>query len=133
MNRIIGDLSKIPLIIHPPDYPDRYKPQWKRLSFIFLSKHCHWRQITNTTHTFLLQSSSIKKFEKYIKLSALGPSDAKLSENVYGRILFRNKAICVSPIKGLSSHMTEGVMTPQVDWKSLSEKYIDDMKKNGFW
>ena len=133
MNRIIGDLSKIPLIIHPPDYPDRYKPQWKRLSFIFLSKHCHWRQITNTTHTFLLQSSSIKKFEKYIKLSALGPSDAKLSENVYGRILFRNKAICVSPIKGLSSHMTEGVMTPLVDWKSVSEKYIDDMKKNGFW
>jgi hypothetical protein len=133
MNRIIGDLSKIPLIIHPPDYPDRYKSQWKRLSFIFLSKHCHWRQITNTTHTFLLQSSSIKKFEKYIKLSALGPSDAKLSENVYGRILFRNKAICVSPIKGLSSHMTEGVMTPLVDWKSVSEKYIDDMKKNGFW
>ena len=38
MNRIIGDLSKIPLIIHPPDYPDRYEPQWKRLSFIFLSK-----------------------------------------------------------------------------------------------
>jgi hypothetical protein len=133
MNRIIGDMSKIPLIIHPPDYPDRYMPQWKRLSFIFLSKYCHWRQITNTTHTFLLQGSTIKKFEKYIKLSALGPSDAKLSENVYGRIFFRNKAICVSPIKGLSSHMTEGVMTPLVDWKSLSEKYIEDMKKNGLW
>jgi len=29
--------------------------------------------------------------------------------------------------------MTEGVMTPLVDWKSVSEKYIDDMKKNGFW
>ena len=120
-------------IIYPPDYPDRYKPQWKRQSLIFLSKHCHWRQISNTTHTFLLQSSTIKKFEKYIKLSALGPSDAKLSEYVYVRILFRNKAICVSPIKGLSTHMTEGVMTPQVDWKSLSEKYIDDMKKNGFF
>ena len=63
----------------------------------------------------------------------MGPSDAKLSGYVYGRILFRNKAICVSPIKGLSSHMTEGVMTPLVDWKSVSEKYIDDMKKNGFW
>ena len=133
MNRIIGDLSKIPLIIHLPDYPDRYKSQWKRLSFIFLSKHCHWRQITNTTHTFLLQSSTIKKFEKYIKLSALGPSDAKLSENVYGRILFRKKAICVSPIKGLSSHMTEGVMTPLVDWDSLCKKNIDEMIKMGIW
>ena len=80
-----------------------------------------------------MQSSTIKKFEKFIKLSALGPSDAKLSQYVYGRILFRNKAICISPIKGLSSHMTEGVMTPQVDWQSLSEKYIDDMEKNGLW
>lgn len=133
INKIIGDLSKIPLIIHPPDYPDRYMPQWKRFSFIFLSKYCHWRQITNTTHTFLLQSSTIKKFEKYIKLSALGPSDAKLSEKIYGRILFRNKAICVSPIKGLSTHMTKGVMTPLIDWELLCEKYIDELKKNDYW
>ena len=71
MNRIIGDLSNTPLIIHTPDYPDRYMPPWKRLSFIFLSKYCHWRQITNTTHTILLKSSTIKKFEKHIKDSAV--------------------------------------------------------------
>ena len=92
MNRLIGDLSDIPLIIHTPDYPDRYNPSWKRLSFIFMSKYCHWRQISNTTHTFLLQSSTIKKFEKYIKASAVGPSDSKLSEKVYGRFIFKNKA-----------------------------------------
>ena len=103
------------------------------MSFIFLSKHCHWRQITNTTHTFLLQSNTIKKFEKYIKLSALGPSDAKLSENVYGRILFRKKAICLSPIKGLSTHMTEGVMSPLVDWETLCNKYIKELKEMGIW
>ena len=68
INRIIGDISKIPLIIHPPDYPDRYLPPWKRLSFIFLSKYCHWRQISNTTHTFLLQSSCIKRFEKHVRM-----------------------------------------------------------------
>ena len=101
MNRIIGNLSNTPLIIHTSDYPDRYDPPWKRLSFIFLSKYCHWRQIANTTHTFLLQSSTIKQFEKYIKASAVGPSDSKLSEKVYGRIFFKNKALCVSPIKGL--------------------------------
>jgi hypothetical protein len=133
INRIIGDLSKIPLIIHPPDYPDRYLPPWKRFSFIFLSKYCHWRQVSNTTHTFLLQSSTIKKFEKHIRASAIGPSDAKLSEKVYGRFLFHNKAICVSPIKGLSSHMTEGVMTPCVDWKLMCKKYIRDMKNHGVW
>ena len=133
MNRIIGDLSKIPLIIHTSDYPDRYKPNWKRLSFIFLSKYCHWRQISNTTHTLLLQSSTIKKFEKHIKASSIGPSDSKLSERIYGRIFFINKALCVSPIKGLSTHMTEGVMTPLVDWELVCKEYIDEMKKKGIW
>jgi hypothetical protein len=133
MNRIIGDLSKIPLIIHTPDYPDRYMPPWKRLSFIFLSKYCHWRQITNTTHTILLKSSTIKKFEKHIKASSIGPSDSKLSEKMYGRIFFKNKALCVSPIKGLSTHMTEGVMTPLIDWELVCKEYIDEMKKIGIW
>jgi hypothetical protein len=133
MNKVIGDLSKIPLIIHPPDYPDRYEPPWKRLSFIFLSKYCHWRQISNTTHTFLIQSSTIKRFEKEIKASAIGPSDSKLSEKVYGRIFFRNKAICLSPITGLSTHMTEGVMTPLIDWKVIFKNNVDEMKKKGIW
>ena len=133
MNRIIGDLSKIPLIIHPPDYPDRYMPPWKRLSFIFLSKYCHWRQITNTTHTILLKSSTIKKFEKHIKASSIGPSDSKLSKKIYGRIFLKNKALCVSPIKGLSTHMTEGVMTPLIDWELVCKEYINEMKKIGVW
>ena len=133
MNRLIGDLSNIPLIIHTPDYPDRYDPPWKRLSFIFLSKYCHWRQITNTTHTFLLQSSTVKQFEKYLKASAVGPSDSKLSEKVYGRIFFKNKALCVSPIRGLSTHMTERVMTPLVDWENIYKNNIDDMRKKGIW
>ena len=131
LNRIIGDLSNTPLIIHPPDYPDRYGPSWKRPSYILLSKYCHWRQITNTTHTFLLQSSSIKKFEKHIKASSIGPSDSKLSEKVYGRFIFRNKAICVSPIKGLSTHMTEGVMSPLVNWELVCQDLIEEMKSLG--
>jgi len=133
MNRIIGDLKDTPIIIHTPDYPDRYDPPWKRLSFIFLSKHCHWRQISNTTHTFLLESSTIKRFEKYIKESAVGPSDSKLSKKVYGRIFFKNKALCISPIKGLSAHMHEGVMTPLVDWEAICQDNINKMKKEGVW
>ena len=133
ITKMIGDLSKTPLIIHPPDYPDRYMPPWKRLSYIFLSKYCHWRQITNTTHTLLLHSSTLKLFEKQIKESAIGPSDSKLSEKVYGRLSFKNKAICISPLKGLSTHMTEGVMTPLVDWELLCIKYIDELKKKNIW
>ncbi len=133
INRLIGDLSKTPVIIHTPDYPDRYDPPWKRLSFIFLSKYCHWRQISNTTHTFLLESSTIKRFEKYIKASAVGPSDSKLSDKVYGRFFFKNKSLCISPIRGLSTHMHEGVMTPLVDWQTICRDNIDKMKKEGIW
>jgi len=133
MNKIIGDLKEVPLVIHTPDYPDRYDPPWKRQSFIFLSKYCHWRQVSNTTHTFLLKSSTIKKFEKQIKASALGPSDSILSEKVYGRLFFKSKALCLSPIHGLSTHMTKGVMTPLVDWEKVCQQNIDMMKKEGIW
>jgi len=133
VNRVIGDLGSAPLIIHTPDYPDRYDPPWKRFSFIFLSKYCHWRQVTNTTHTFLLQGKTVRKFEKHIKASAVGPSDSKLSERVYGRLFFWNKALCVSPIRGLSTHMTEGVMTPLVDWKSVCNEVIDKLVNDNLW
>ena len=133
INRIVGDLKNKPLIIHPSDYPDRYEPPWKRFSYIFLSKYSHWRQISNTTHTFLLQSRTLKQFETSIKSSAEGPSDAHLSEKVYGRIFFKNKALCVSPIRGLSTHMTKGVMTPLVNWDLVCKENIDIMKIKGIW
>ena len=81
----------------------------------------------------LLQSSTIKKFAKFIKESAKGPSDSKLSEKIYGRILFLNKALCVSPMYGLSSHMTKNVMTPFVDWESICNENIQFLKKEGLW
>ena len=76
---------------------------------------------------------TIKQFEKHIKSSSIGPSDSILSEKVYGRIFFKNKALCVSPVKGLSTHMTEGVMTPLIDWELTCKEYIDEMKKKGIW
>jgi hypothetical protein len=132
-NRIIGNLADKPLIIHTPDYPDRYNPPWLRHSFIFLSKYCHWRQISNTTHTFMLEGKTLKKYLKYIKLSAVGPSDSKLSEKVYGRLFLFNKALCISPIKGLSTHMTENVMTPLIDWETITNNIILDMQDKNLW
>jgi len=131
INRLIGDLSNVPTIIHPPDYPDRYEPPWKRPSYIFKSKYCHWRQITNTTHSLLLSTSSFSKFYNSIYESSHGPSDSKLSENVYGRFSFRNKALCVSPILGLSTHLTDGVMTPFVDWSKIIETLMEEMENLG--
>ena len=134
LNKFIGDLSILPLVIHPPDYPDRYISFWKRPSYIFLSKYCHWRQITNTTHTILTKSKTIKKYRKYFDESAIGPSDTKLSEKVYGRLFFlRKKTLCVSPIKGLSTHMQAGVLTPLVDWQKYYQEYVENLKELKLW
>jgi len=133
LNYMIGNLEKVPIIIHTADYPDRYEPAWKRPSYIFLSRFCHWRQITNTTHTVLLQSKTFKKFEKDFRLSAIGPSDSKLSQKIYGRFNFKGKSLCLSPIHGLSTHMTEGVMTPLVDWESIHSDLIEEIKAQGEW
>ena len=80
-----------------------------------------------------INSSQFKRFEKQIKASAIRPSDSVLSEKVYGRIFFKNKALCVSPIHGLSTHMTKGVMSPLVDWEKICQENIFMMKKEGIW
>ena len=77
--------------------------------------------------------SQFKRFEKQIKASAIRPSDSVLSEKVYGRLFFKNKALCVSPIHGLSTHLTAGVMTPLVDWEKICNDYIELMKKDKVW
>ena len=132
MNRIIGNLNEKPLVIFPPDYPEGYYPFWKRLSFVFMSKYCHWHQVTNSTHTFLLQAKTVKKFKKQISASAVGPSDDKLAES-YGRILFRNKMLCVSPIRGLSTHMTPSVMTPFINWEEIYKNNAGELESKGLW
>jgi len=132
-NRLVGDLSKADLIIHPPDYPDRYLPYWKRPSYVFISKYCHWRQITNTTHTFLMHSETLHKFKDSIIASSHGPSDSVLSQKVYGKFFFQRKAICISPIPGLSCHLHESVLTPIIDWKELADENIKLMKNNSIW
>jgi hypothetical protein len=133
MNFLIGDLALKPLFIHPPDYPDRYRPEQRRLSFLFISGHCHWRQITNTTHTFLTNGAGTRRYLKQIKKSAEGPSDSIISEQVYGRIWFKSRALCVSPIPGLSTHMTEGVMTPRVDWEGIHQDLIHELTERSLW
>jgi len=132
-NKLIGNLAEAPLIIHPPDYPDRYISFWKRPAYVFLSKYCHWRQIINTTHTILLQSSTIKNYKKQFFRSSIGPSDTILSEQVYGRIFFKHKALCISPIQGLSTHMQENVVTPMIDWKIFFTKNKELLKKSNLW
>jgi hypothetical protein len=131
--RISGNLKDKALFIHPTDYPDRYLPQRRGPSYLFASKDCHWRQIVNTTHTFMAQAKSLRRFSAGLKASIKGCRDNKLSKTVYGGIFARSRALCVSPMPGLTTHLTDGVMTPFVDWSAEFERNKAAMIQAGLW
>jgi hypothetical protein len=119
----------VPLVIHPADYPDRYWRHERKFSLIFLSTFCHWRQISNTTFTILAEASTFTQFRAVLEKSASGARDGYLSRKMYGSRFFGGKALCVSPIPGLASHMHAATMTPLVDWESLVEAYRKELSE----
>lgn len=123
---LIGDLASIPLVIHPTDYPDRYLKTHRKQSFIFVSKYCHWRQISNTTFTFLTEAKTVKNYYKVFLEASNGANDGVLSKKIFGRLNFINKALCVSPMPSLTAHMHNTTLSPLVDW----EKICRDIKLN---
>ena len=107
------------LVIHPTDYPDRYKGNYRRFSLIFHSDDCHWRQITDTTFTFLLKGSTLRKHYSFLKLCSFKANDRLLSRRLFGRLSFIAQTLALSPMPGLATHMHKDTMAPLVDWESL--------------
>jgi hypothetical protein len=123
MKMLFQDVEKRPLFIHPADYPDRYHPGRSRFSLLFITTYNHWRQISDTTFTFLAEVKSLQKYQKDLVASAEGARDDYLSHHLYANVFFRGRGLCVSPIPGLATHMTLGVMSPLVDWEPLVQRY----------
>jgi hypothetical protein len=119
MKMLFRRANEAPLFIHPADYPDRYEAAKRQFSLVFITRLNHWRQISSTTFTFLGEVRSIKRFEKYIRESSVGARDDYLSRHLYSHVFFFGRGLCLSPIPGVSTHMTDGVMSPIVDWESL--------------
>ena len=122
------NLKKKDIIIHPTDYPDRYSGKYRRFSFIFHSNDCHWRQITDTTFTFLLKGSTLKRHNNLLLRSAHGANDRLLSKHLYGRFTFFNKVLALSPMPGLATHMHRDTMSPLVDWESVISEISERIK-----
>jgi hypothetical protein len=123
-SRITGDLARRPLVIHPPDYPDRYLAAQRRSSLLFLAGRRHWRQISNTTFTVLAEAKTYRRFRAAFDRAAHGADDALLSATVYGDQDFASRALCLSPIPGVATHMHAGVMTPLVDWEPVFRHHL---------
>ncbi len=118
-------LNTMPLFIHPPDYPDRYKPRERDPSYIFVSRYCHWRQVANSTFTFMAEARTLKKYRSVLEHAATGADDGYMSNNIFARYSFGGRALCLSPIPGVSTHMHEEVMTPLVDWRKIAREMMD--------
>lgn len=114
--------GKADLVIFPPDYPDRYSGKYRRFSLLFLAGLSHWRQVTDTTFTFLIQARTFRKYKRVLFKAAVGANDRYLSRKLYGRHHFFGKALCVSPIPALSTHMHTNVMSPLVDWDAALQR-----------
>ncbi len=128
LRRGANRLSSTPLFIHPPDYPDRYLRKYMRYSLIFIGKYCHWRQVTSTTFTLLATAGTFKRYLNTFIASSRGARDQFLSRKIFGGRWFGGKALCLSPIPGVATHMHEEVMTPLVDWEGIYKNLLHDLE-----
>jgi len=120
----VDELERKPLCVHLPDYPDLYKAKYRRSSFLFRSKHCHWRQVTTTTGSFIARADFLRSKRAALERFAATTNDREMSRALYGDWSFRGgRALCLSPIPGLATHMHEGTMSVGGDWEKLVERY----------
>lgn len=112
------------LVIFPPDYPDRYLGKNRRYSFVFHGDRSHWRQVSNVTFTFMLKVRTFQRHRQLFEFSATGANDAHLSRRLLGRYHFVGRALCVSPLPALSTHMHLTTMSPVVDWETLAMRHL---------
>jgi hypothetical protein len=109
------------LVVFPSDYPDRYELKDRDQHFIFHTEDCHWRQVANTTFTFLMQVKDIKKYKKILLKASVGANDGYLSKKLFGKNNFIGRSLCVSPIPSLTAHMHINTLPPLIDWRAVAD------------
>jgi hypothetical protein len=117
------EIANADLVIFPTDYPDRYWAEDRKPSYIFISSDCHWRQVTNTTFTFICKASSIKKNKKMLLKSSKNANDGYLSRKWFGQNRFNKKALCLTPLPSLTCHLHKVTISPLIDWKIIVDTY----------
>jgi len=99
-NKIKNDINQ-EICMYPSDYPDRYKDVYR--SYILLGTDRHYRQIKQTTCTFMCSSSVILEFEPQLaNFYNYGIIPGICEENSIN--LMYHKYMCFSPIPSLAEH-----------------------------
>ena len=99
----------------PYDYPDRYTLDRERKTELMLGPRCHWRTVPSSTLTLCAPSNLFHAFRMDLERAAVFADDG-WTWKVYQQV----PAIC--PIPGISTHLTEGLMTPFVNWEKEWER-----------
>jgi hypothetical protein len=93
------------------DYPDRYRLNPEEC-MVILGHDRHWRTVNSSTMTILAKGYTWSKYIPELKQAAPTSNDQVFVD------IFRITP-CISPLPGLSSHMTEFHMTPLVSWSDI--------------
>jgi hypothetical protein len=96
----------------PYDYPDRYSNP--KPSLIFVGKDRHWRTIDSSTMTVLAKGKTWLSVIEFLKIAAPTSND-KIFEEIYKQIL------CINPLPGVASHLTDRHGSPLTDWVKIWE------------
>jgi hypothetical protein len=94
------------------DYPDRYARDGIEQAIILLGTDRHWRTVSSSTMTVIAKGATWLRYIEKIKTVADVSNDAIFTE-IY------KETVCISPLPGVSSHMTDRHMTPLVDWDMI--------------
>lgn len=112
-----GNNSKY--ILHPVDYPDRYKDIYA--CQIILGNTIHWRTVKHTTGTFMVPKTIFHEYrDKYETFTEYGVVPGVNEDNSIN-IVYKYIP-CLSPLPTLAHHFQyESTMSPLLDWKQLWE------------
>lgn len=119
LRRAAGSPLDLPLFLSLHDDRCNYRVRKRWPSWIFRSQYTHWRQVRDTTFTFLAEASSLRRFRAVLERSAAAAEDRELSRSLYAGIVLRRKALCLAPVPGLALQLQEGQISPGVDWEPL--------------
>jgi hypothetical protein len=111
-------------VIHPCDYPDRYKAPYE--SHIVLGSSRYWRTIRHTTGTFLITKLLLEKYwERYWRFTDF---DVRLNvtEDTTINTIYR-EVPCFSPMPSLALHVQHGTISPFVDLKNWWDAATNEM------
>ncbi len=112
-----SSLSKWPNFAVTYDYPDRYTNPVP--SYVVLGHDRHWRTVDSCTMTILALGARWLDILPELKQAAPTSND-RIFNDIFKQIP------CISPMPGLSSHLTDRHGSPLVDWNKVWESNIID-------